>query len=133
MDRSNGDKFRKLCDSSHAISFLSRTYRRLMAGIEVHAIRLPAILFPITRGKRVYSIVIGGDYNREGDRGVRGGLLLLAEGYCLREGGDWMFGDRSLNRRIGRIGRRDIAPPRYSSIYRLWSWLLMDRRGINGR
>lgn len=61
-------------------------YRRLMAGIEVHAIRLPAILFPITRGKRVYSIVIGGDYNREGDRGVRGGLLLLAEGYCL-EGG----------------------------------------------
>lgn len=58
-----------------------------MAGIEVHAIRLPAILFPITRGKRVYSIVIGGDYNREGDRGVRGGLLLLAEGYCLEEGG----------------------------------------------
>lgn len=90
-----------------------------MAGIEVHAIRLPAILFPITRGKRVYSIVIGGDYNREGDRGVRGGLLLLAEGYCLGGERDWMFGDRSLNRRIGRIGRRDIAPPRYSSIYRL--------------
>lgn len=88
-----------------------------MAGIEVHAIRLPAILFSITRGKRVYSIVIGEDYNREGSsrRVVAVGRgLLFGEG-----GGDWMFGDRSLNRRIGRIGRRDIAPPRYSSIYRL--------------
>lgn len=52
-----------------------------MAGIEVHAIRLPAILFPITRGKRVYSIVIGGDYNREGSRRVVAvGRGLLFEG-----------------------------------------------------
>lgn len=84
-----------------------------MAGIEVHAIRLPAILFPITRGKRVYSIVIGEDYNREGSSRR---VVAVGRGLLFRGGGDWMFGDRSLNRRIGRIGRRDIALPRYSSM-----------------
>lgn len=85
--------------------------------------------------KRVYSIIIGpaADYNREAPSNtgrVRGGLLLLAdEGYCL--GGDWMFGDRSLNRGIG-IGRRDIVP-RLSDTCTHMKLAVNGSRGINGR
>ena len=121
-------KFWKLRDSSHAISFLSirRTYGRKEEANAAISRRTRFVFFPITRGKRVYFIIIGPapDYNREGPSRDEGSRRVIAVGRGLLFGGI-----RCLETVRWIVESIELAAGILSLVYRLrvWSWLLMDR------